>query len=201
MSSESSFGYSLKYNTHFIVRNITNPKKTVNIFLAPINYGGTRDLLALRGIQETDIRSSLLKGTLRLKLLCGDIEIVSSNINLLQFDDDQRQFLKSYGVTTGTEAANSALHLPFAIKQAISLNGSQDGVNDTFTLSDKFLHGDLDSNTFEISITHNGRVLYVNKDFIISESQGIGTGYDTVKFISLIPDASSFLLCNYLIKT
>src|SRR5574338_1584724 len=103
MSSESNFGYSLKYNTHCIVRNITgtpasqlhlqddnpaipppyrsgsfylSPKKVIFIFHYPINPGETRDLLAIPGVQEADIRASLLKGELRHKFLCGDIELV-----------------------------------------------------------------------------------------------------------------------------
>lgn len=128
MSSESDFGYSLKYNTHFIVRNITgtsasylhlggdnpaipppyrtpvlqvSPKKTISIFGYPINAGQTRDLLAIPGVQESDIRTALLKGVLRHKFLCGDIELVSSNIDLLQFSDKQRAFLYSFGFYEG----------------------------------------------------------------------------------------------------
>jgi hypothetical protein len=128
MSSESDFAYSLKYNTHFIVRNITgqpnsmlhlegdnpsiplpfrspvfylSPQKTIRIFHYPINAGGVRDLLQIPGVQEEDIRSSLLKGELRHKFLCGDIELVSSNIDLLQFSDRQRTFLQDFGFTEG----------------------------------------------------------------------------------------------------
>lgn len=104
MSSESDFAYSLKYNSHFIVRNITNDdNKTIRIFNYPINYGQTRDLLAIPGVEESDIRASLLKGVLRHKLLCGDIELVSSNIDLLQFSTKQRAFLQSYGFNTGVQ--------------------------------------------------------------------------------------------------
>lgn len=107
MSSESEFAYSLKYNTHFIVRNTTGTsasspfQKTVSIFNYPINYGQTRDLLAIPGIEEADIRASLLKGVLRHKLLNGDIQMVSSNIDLLQFSDRQRNFLQGFGITEG----------------------------------------------------------------------------------------------------
>src|SRR5579885_2763218 len=123
MSSESNFAYSLKYNTHFIVKNITgetnaqilsefgvdytgverSPKKTVSIFNYPINAGETRDLLQIPGVQEEDIRSSLLKGVLRHKFLCGDIGLVASNIDLLQFSDKQRDFLKKYGFMEGVD--------------------------------------------------------------------------------------------------
>jgi len=104
MSSESNFAYSLKYNTHFIVRNTcTDRKKTISVFNYPINFGDTRDLLQIPGVQEEDIRSSLLKGVLRHKLLNGDITLVSSNIDLLQFSDKQRAFLFSFGFTEGVQ--------------------------------------------------------------------------------------------------
>jgi len=107
MSSESNFAYALKYNTHFIVRNITGSsvnspyQKTIFIFNYPINYGDTRDILAIPGIEETNIRASLLKGVLRHKLLCGDIQLVSSNIDLIQFSDKQRTFLQGFGFGKG----------------------------------------------------------------------------------------------------
>lgn len=109
MSSESNFAYSLKYNTHFVVRNITGSsttspyQKMVSIFNYPINHGDTRDLLQIPGVQESDIRASLLKGVLRHKLLNKDIELVSSNIDLLQFSDKQRAFLYSFGFTEGVQ--------------------------------------------------------------------------------------------------
>jgi hypothetical protein len=102
MSSESNFAYSLKYNTHFIVRNTcTDRKKTISIFNYPINFGDTRDLLQIPGIEESNIRASLLKGVLRHKLLNGDIQLVSSNIDLLQFSDRQRAWLYSHGFSEG----------------------------------------------------------------------------------------------------
>src|ERR1700681_4814133 len=98
MSSESNFAYSLKYNTHFIVKNTcTDHNKTISVFNYPINFGDTRDLLQIPGVQEADIRASLLKGVLRHKLLNGDIRLVSSNIDLLQFSDKQRAFLYQFG--------------------------------------------------------------------------------------------------------
>lgn len=104
MSSESNFAYSLKYNTHFIVKNTcTDHNKTITIFNYPINFGATRDLLQIPGVTEEDLRASLLKGVLRHKFLCGDIQLVSSNIDLLQFSDKQRAFLKGFGFTEGVE--------------------------------------------------------------------------------------------------
>jgi len=109
MSSESQFAYSLKYNTHFIVRNTsgsstTSPyQKTVKIFNYPILHGDTRDILQIPGVQEADIRAALLKGEIRHKLLNGDIALVSSNIDLLQFSDKQRNFLLQFGFTEGVQ--------------------------------------------------------------------------------------------------
>ena len=104
MSSESNFAYSLKYNTHFVVRNTcTDRRKTISIFNYPINFGDTRDLLQIPGVEESDIRASLLKGVLRHKLLNGDIQLVSSNIDLLQFSDRQRNFLLQFGFTEGVQ--------------------------------------------------------------------------------------------------
>lgn len=109
MSSESNFAYAPKYNTTFKVRNTTGSsstspyKKTISIFNYPINAGDTRDLLQIPGVEESDIRASLLKGVLRHKFLCGDIALVYSNIDLLQFSDKQRSFLFQFGFTEGVQ--------------------------------------------------------------------------------------------------
>lgn len=85
----------------FIVRNISPQKKTIFIFNNPINLYETRDLLRIPGIYEAEIKSSLMKGTLKRKFLNKDIELVISNIDLLQFTDCGIQYLEGYGFTTG----------------------------------------------------------------------------------------------------
>ncbi len=85
----------------FVVRNISPQRKTIFIFNYPINLHETRDLLKIPGIFEGEIKSSLMKGTLKRKLLNGDIELVISNIDLLQFTDCGIQYLEGYGFTTG----------------------------------------------------------------------------------------------------
>lgn len=85
----------------FVVRNISPQRKTIFIFNYPINLHETRDLLKIPGIFEGEIKSSLMKGTLRRKLLNGDIELVLSNIDLLQFTDCGIKYLEGYGFTTG----------------------------------------------------------------------------------------------------
>lgn len=85
----------------FIVRNISPQKKTINIFNYPINLGQTRDLLEIPGVSEGDIKSALMKGQIRNKFLVGDIELVYSNIDLLQFNECGIKYLEGYGFTTG----------------------------------------------------------------------------------------------------
>lgn len=86
----------------FIVRNVSPQKKTITFFAGwPINLNCTRDLLKIPGVSEGDIKSSLMKGEIRRKLKNGDIELVFSNIDLLQFNDCGIQYLEGYGFTTG----------------------------------------------------------------------------------------------------
>lgn len=85
----------------FIVRNISPQRKTIFIFNYPINFRDTRDLLKIPGIFEGEIKSSLMKGTLKRKFKNQDIELVISNIDLLQFTDCGIQYLEGYGFTTG----------------------------------------------------------------------------------------------------
>lgn len=93
-------------NTKFVVRNITNgtpQEKVVRVFQYPIKPAGERDLLTIPEVSEADIRHALLKGSLRIKLELGELRVVDSNINLLQFDNEQKSFLQSVGITNGLE--------------------------------------------------------------------------------------------------
>lgn len=220
MSSESNFAASLKYNTHFRVKNTcTDRKKTIMIFHYPINWGTERDLLQIPGVQESDIRASLLKGELRHKFLCGDIELVSSNIDLLQFSDKQRAWLYSYGFYEGVaigcdelddtayaciDGYISAHHPPgslnYAWREKIALIGMKDGTNRIFYTPDKFINGSYFTNIFHITVEHNGKELYENIDFTIAESSGPGTGYDTINIYSFTPNSHSILFATYAIK-
>ena len=239
MSSESEFAYSLKYNTCFIIKNITgepnsmlhldrdnpaipppyrtapfflSPKKTINIFHYPINAGCQRDILQIPGVQEADIRASLLKGELRHKFLCGDIQLVCSNIDLLQFSDKQRDWLYSFGfgegVTIGYDELDGYVQalitegggsINYVWRQKIQLIGLKDGLNRTFFTPDKFINGSYFGNIFNISILHNGKELFENCDFTIGESAGPGTGYDMINLISFTPNFHSQLYCTYAI--
>jgi hypothetical protein len=100
----SQFPHYYPINGTFVVRNIiTNSNKTIRIFDYPIPVGTTRDLLRIPGVSEDSIRASLLKGAIRNKILAGEIEIVGSDVNLLQFNDTQKTFLENAGVEEGLE--------------------------------------------------------------------------------------------------
>lgn len=86
----------------FLVQNIgINPQKTISIFNYPIPYLGTRDLLRIPGIAESEIRASLLKGTLNHKIKTGEVIVLLSDIDLTQYNTVQKAFLMSAGITIG----------------------------------------------------------------------------------------------------
>jgi len=183
--------------TVFIVRNIS--RKTLSIFTYPVSIQQTRDLMAIPFVSEADIRNSLLKGELFVKAKAGEIIVVNSNIDLLQFDDCQRDFLESIGITKGISVTDG--DLPFAFKQNINLIGPTDGVNRTFFTPDVFINGpEPVDNSFKLQLDHNGRHLIEGIDYVVGESGGPGTGFDTVNLISLTPTSTSKLTCNYTIR-
>lgn len=104
----NDFAPYLKINGCFIVKNISsNEKKTIKIFHYPINWGNTRDILQIPGVSESDIRASLLKGELNHKIRSEDIEVICSDIDLLQFNINQKIFLQNAGVVDGLEVESS----------------------------------------------------------------------------------------------
>ena len=194
-------------STRFIVKNITKQKR-VRVFQYPIMPGFTRDLLAIPGISEADIRHSLLKGEVLAKLIDKEIIVVDSDIDLLQFNDEQKQFLKNSGIMKGLEVTidqaptlgGGSSTIPFAFMQNVTLFGAKDGVNRIFTTPDKFVNGNFANSEFRILIRHNGKGLEENIDYIVQESGGSGTGFDTVVIISFVPNTKSRLLADYVTK-
>lgn len=189
-------------NGCFIVRNVTpDRQKTINIFQYPIPFNRTRDLLQIPGVAEADIRASLLKGELQHKILCKDIVVECSDIDLLQFNDAQKKFLEDAGIMKGLEVTAVITTLPYLWREEISLIGTRNGINRTFFTPDKFLNGNFTTgDKFHIHIKHNGKDLYENIDYTIGESSGPGSGYDTINLISLTPTAHSLLFATYAIK-
>ena len=189
--------------TVFVVKNIAQRGKTVKLFQVPIKNNCEYDLLSLKYVSEADIRHSLLKGDLNIKIKTGEIIITHSNIDLLQFDDVQKTFLMNAGVVEGLSVDGyGGGSLPVVFKQAIHLNGTLDGINRIFTVPspDKFVQGDLENSEFSIILMHNGKRLEEGIDYIVSESGGVGTGYDTVIFIAFAPTDRSRILADYVVK-
>ena len=198
---------------HFIVRNTSPQKKTITFFAGwPINLGYTRDLLAIPGVSGGDIKSSLMKGEIRNKLKNGDIQLVYSDIDLLQFNSCGINYLEGFGFTTGVLVGYDQLDgyvqtllqqvggITYVWRQNIPLIGIKNRVNRTFTTPDKFINGLFAGNNFSIQVTHNGRELYPNIDYTLSESGGPGTGFDTINMISFAPDKHGLLYSSYTVQ-
>jgi hypothetical protein len=189
-------------DTKFVVKNIAPAGKRIKVFNYPIVNGGERDLLAIPEISEATIRHSLLKGELVNKLRCGELIVIDSNIDLLQFDECHKAFLESVGVNDGleVETGGGTGTIPFLFKQGIELIGIKNSSNRVFTTPEAFINGTFGSNIFRILLRHNGRVLVLGIDYTVSESGGIGTGFDTITFISFKPKSKSELFADYVIE-
>ncbi len=192
-----------RVDTVFIVQNITQntpQEKTIHIFGYPIPAGKERDLLAIPVVSEADIRHSLLKGELRVKGENGEICVTRSNIDLLQFDPEQKAFLESICISNGLEVTTGILN--FSFKQNVPLIGVKNDSNRIFTVPspDKFINGSFGLNEFRILVRHNGRGLLPGIDYTMSESGGFGTGLDTINIITFKPIADSTLVADYVVK-
>lgn len=166
-----------KINGCFIVQNTSPQIKTIKIFNYPINYGTTRDLLQIPGVAEQDIRASLLKGELQHKILAKDIEVICSDIDLLQFNLAQRAFLQSAGIVNGMQTTSDQSAV--IEQQDIQLVGTVDGVNTIYTIPSGTW---IQTPPYKIIVYKNGVKQVLGDDYTIAESGGFGTGYDTVIF-------------------
>lgn len=93
----------------FRVQNIAPDKKTIKIFNTPIQFNDVRDLIKIRGIGESEIKASLLKGEIRHKLLAKEIRIICSDLDLVTFNDDFKNFLVSGGIVIGLDPSGVGL--------------------------------------------------------------------------------------------
>lgn len=92
---------------NFTVKNIAPTRKSIQIFNYKIDWNKSVDLLNIDGVSEADIRQSLIKGEIAFKIRTGELEVVSSSIDLVQFDAEQKAFLESAGITDGIEPGAS----------------------------------------------------------------------------------------------
>lgn len=190
--------YFKKYGC-FIVRNVTpDRQKTIKIFNYPINFNTTRDLLQIPGVGEADIRASLLKGELRHKILAQDIVIECSDIDLLQFNLSNKQFLKSAGIIQGLEIGAS--NMDTYKYTDVQLVGAVDNVNTIFTIPSGVFIQNAD---YKITVYINGiKQLYLD-DYTIAESGGPGTGYNTVILTTApttTPAPADVITANYYVN-
>lgn len=201
MSGMDEFAPYLKKNGCFIVRNVTpDRQKTIKIFHYPIPFNTTRDILQIPGVAEADIRASLLKGELRHKILAKDIVVECSDIDLLQFNDDQKKFLMDAGIINGLEVTGAVGTLNYQFRDEISLIGLKNGSNRTYYTPEKFINGSYFGNAFHIKVEHDGKTLFENIDYTIAESAGPGTGYDTINLLKFSPTVKSTLFAWYAVK-
>ncbi len=192
------FAPYLKRNGKFIVKNVTLDRmKTIKIFNYPIYYDQSRDLLQIPGVAEQDLRASLLKGELRHKILAQDIIVLESDIDLLQFNDNQKQFLRSAGIIDGLQVGYPQINV--LRKEDIQLLGVVDDSNTVYTIpSGTFIQ----NTTYKIIVYKNGVKQAFLDDYFIAESGGPGTGYDTVIFTvapTTTPAPDDILTADYYI--
>lgn len=192
------FAPYLKRNGCFIVRNVTpDRQKTIKIFNYPINFNQTRDLLQIPGVAEADIRASLLKGELRHKFLAKDIVVECSDIDLLQFNDDQKTFLKSMGIIKGLQVNSE--NFGVLKKEDIQLVGLVNDVNTMYKIPTGTF---IQNTTYKIIVYKNGVKQFFLDDYFIAESGGPGTGYDTVVLTvapTTIPAPDDVITADYYI--
>jgi len=184
-------------STKFVVRNIAPNNKTVRVFGVPIRNGATYDLLAVPDISEATIRHSLLKGQLLIKFQCKELFVADSDIDLLQFNDEHKAFLQSIGITKGLEVTGTGTARAFLHKVGVSLLGVKDGSNRTFTTPDIFINEDISGDLLTISIFHDGNRLVEDDEYVLAESGGAGTGFDTIVITAFKPKPKSTLIANY----
>ena len=79
------------------------------------------------------------------------------------------------------------------LRSAQPLAGSIDGVNTSFSTPEPFVH---DPPRLTLVLFYNGQRLFISDDFLISESGGPGTGYDTVQTL-FAPRAGDKLWADY----
>lgn len=162
--------------TVFVVKNITT--KVLNIFGVKLAPGQTYNLMKLTFVSEADLRNSLLKGSLKTKIANGSIEVTESNIDLLQFDNAQKEFLQDAGVTIGTSAGGSAGNDIVLIDGSLTTFDSSIEFNDsTFVTSNTAvnINGQLAVDGSGVTVTNLDVNGTLSADAITANSANIAT--------------------------
>lgn len=195
----NTFGYkNLRTNYgSFVVKNTTSPPKTICVFNQKIPFNTTKNLLEIPGVGEEDIRISLLKGQILNKILSGDIVIVSSDVNALNFNVNHRSFLLDSNLTVGTQIDSSIL--PYTAKRDITMVGPIDGYNAKFycSIGDHFV---VDG-SYVVIIHWNGIRQIMNSDFyvdVLSRSSTVSNAYSAI-YMAIPPSPGDILVADYYI--
>lgn len=79
-------------------------------------------------------------------------------------------------------------------RYGVELNGLKNGFNTQFMTPEAFVLG-------TIRVERNGQRLFVgaSNDYTVSESGGVGTGYDTINFNGPAPKDYEILLADYVV--
>ncbi|MHA2426961.1 MAG: hypothetical protein ACXADB_02915 [Candidatus Hermodarchaeia archaeon] len=159
-------------STEFIVRNIAPNRKDIKIFGQKIRWNRTHDLLTIPDVSEADIRHSLLKGELKRKADAEEIRVISSTIDLTQYDSEQQAYLASIGITGGVSPAS------VSEEQIYYVGKHGNDANDGLTIGNAFLtfgaavaeaaaQSPTTSNRFVIKCLDNG--IYNENILLVSE--------------------------------
>ena len=198
MSGNNDFAPFSTNPNCFIVKNIDVQERTLFIFNYPINYGDTRDIMAIPGVGPDDIKASLLKGTLNHKIRAKEITVLCSDIDLLQFNSQQLLFLQSAGIVKGLQITSGQLSV--IEQQDIQLVGIIDNVNTIFTIPSGTW---IQSPPYKIIVYKNGVKQVLGDDYFIAESGGPGTGFNTVVLVvppTTIPIPIDIITADYYIN-
>lgn len=84
---------------------------------------------------------------------------------------------------------------PIPYRTQVEPVGSVDGVNTIFTTTEFFCQDPPD---YQIKVFRNGQMQTLDGDYTVSESGGVGTGFDTVTFeVACTPKGGEILRFDY----
>lgn len=106
MSSPTAFGTSSTVT--FVLKNNSSIGRSIKVFNTKVNPGGQIDVMDIPGVTEEDIRTAVLKGSLKSLLAGGSLVVLASTVNFNTSDPLQSGFLSSIGINPNG-ASGSAL--------------------------------------------------------------------------------------------
>lgn len=104
MTNLNAFGVSTDIS--FVIKNTSSIGRSIKVFNTKLNPGGTLDLMKIPGVTEEDIRSELIKGSLKKLLSGGSLTVVSSSVDFSTVDATHGAFLSSLGINLGSSSAS-----------------------------------------------------------------------------------------------